>query len=157
VVDFLDRYVRASDALCSRYGVDKIKTIGDSYMAAAGFDGRSAEGAVAIAQFALAMLEVIGRQPPLGGRQLNLRIGIHCGAATAGVIGDTRFSYDVWGDAVNIASRMESYGEPGRIHVSEAFRDLTAGTFNFEERGATAIKGIGSTKTFLLVGIRATN
>lgn len=155
VVDFLDGFVRTCDALCQHYGVDKIKTIGDSYMAAAGFDGRPSEGAVAVGQLALAMIEAIGRQPPLGGRRLSLRVGIHCGPATAGVIGDTRFSYDVWGDAVNTASRMESYGEPGRIHVSEAFRNLTADRFVFEERGATEIKGIGATRTFLLVGVRA--
>lgn len=155
VVDFLDGFVRACDALCQQYGVDKIKTIGDSYMAAAGFDGRQAEAAVAVGQLALAMREVILRQPQLGSRQLRLRIGIHCGPATAGVIGDTRFSYDVWGDAVNTASRMESYGEPSRIHVSEAFRNLTADRFVFEERGATEIKGIGATKTFFLVGVRA--
>ena len=119
VVDFLDRLVRVFDGLSEQYGVEKIKTIGDSYMAAAGFDGRGAEGAVATGRLALAMLEAIGRQPPLGGRAPRLRIGIHCGPATAGVIGDTRFSYDVWGDAVNIAARMESSGEPGRIHVSE--------------------------------------
>ena len=119
VVDFLDRLVRAFDALSARYGVDKIKTIGDSYMAAAGFDGQGRAGAVATGRLALAMLEAIGRQPPLGGRAPRLRIGIHCGPATAGVIGDTRFSYDVWGDAVNVAARMESNGEPGQIHVSE--------------------------------------
>lgn len=155
VVDFLDGLVRACDGLCQQYGVDKIKTIGDSYMAAAGFDGRQGEGAAAIGHLALAMMEAIGQQPPLGGRKLRLRIGIHCGPATAGVIGDTRFSYDVWGDAVNTASRMESHGEPGRIHVSEAFRNLAADRFVFEERGATEIKGIGATRTFVLVGPRA--
>jgi class 3 adenylate cyclase len=71
------------------------------------------------------------------------------------VIGDTRFSYDVWGDAVNTASRMESYGEPGRIQVSEAFRDLTWDAFAFEERGASEIKGLGLKKTFFLVGSRS--
>ena len=86
--------------------MEKIKTIGDCYMAAAGFDG-AASGAVAVGRMAMAMMEEIARQPPLGGRKLNLRVGIHCGPATAGVIGDTRFSYDVWGDAVNTASRME--------------------------------------------------
>jgi class 3 adenylate cyclase len=68
---------------------------------------------------------------------MQLRLGLHCGPATAGVIGDTRFSYDVWGDAVNVAARMESHGVPDRIHVSEAFRAMTDGTFVFEVRGAT--------------------
>ena len=154
VVDFLDGLVCNLDALCEQHAVDKIKTIGDSYMAAGGFDGAPAGGAVAVGRLALAMLEVIERQPPLGGRLLKFRIGIHCGPATAGVIGDTRFSYDVWGDAVNTASRMESYGVPGRIQVSEAFRDLTKEAFFFEERGATEIKGLGATRTFFLVGPR---
>jgi adenylate cyclase len=152
VVDFLDGLVRGLDALCEQYEVDKIKTIGDSYMAAGGFDGRAVAGAIAVGRLALAMMEVIERQPPLGRRKLKLRAGIHCGPATAGVIGDTRFSYDVWGDAVNTASRMESHGEPGRIQVSAAFRDLTQGAFVFEERGATEIKGIGETRTFFLLG-----
>ena len=155
VVDFLDGLVRALDALCEQHQVDKIKTIGDSYMAAGGFDGRAAGAAVAVGRLALAMMEVIERQPPLGCRKLKLRVGIHCGPATAGVIGDTRFSYDVWGDAVNTASRMESYGEPGRIQVSEAFRDLTKDAFAFEERGTTEIKGLGVRKTFFLLGPRA--
>ena len=154
VVEFLDGLVRACDRLCQEYGADKIKTIGDSYMAAAGFDGQPVEGAAAIGRLALAMMDEIDRQPPLGNRKLRLRAGIHCGPATAGVIGDTRFSYDVWGDAVNTASRMESYGEPGRIQVSEAFRNLAADHFVFEERGATDIKGLGATRTFFLVGPR---
>jgi adenylate cyclase len=154
VVDFLDELVRNLDALCEQHAVDKIKTIGDSYMAAGGFDGDAAGGAVAVGRLALAMMDVIDRQPPLGRRKLKLRAGIHCGPATAGVIGDTRFSYDVWGAAVNTASRMESTGVPGRIQVSEAFRDLTATAFMFEERGSTEIKGIGETRTFFLVGPR---
>jgi adenylate cyclase len=152
VVDYLDRLVRDFDALCQRHGVEKIKTIGDGYMAAAGLDGNGSAGAVAIGHFALAMLGAIRTYPALGGRRLTLRIGIHCGPATAGVIGDTRFSYDVWGDAVNVAARMESHGEPGRIQVSEAFRSLTADAFLFEERGTTDIKGIGGARTFFLLG-----
>ncbi len=152
VVDFLDGLVRNLDMLCEQHGVEKIKTIGDSYMAAAGFDGAAASGAVAVGRLALAMLKDIARQPPLGGRKLNLRIGIHCGPATAGVIGDTRFSYDVWGDAVNTASRMESHGVPGRIHVSHEFRELAAAAFTFEDRGTTDIKSIGETRTFFLIG-----
>jgi adenylate cyclase len=152
VVDFLDGLVRSLDAQCEQHGVEKIKTIGDSYMAAGGFDGAAASGAVAVGRLALAMMKDIDRQPPLGGRKLKLRIGIHCGPATAGVIGDTRFSYDVWGDAVNTASRMESHGVPGRIHVSGQFRDLAAAAFTFEDRGATDIKSIGETRTFFLIG-----
>jgi len=155
VVRFLDGLVRSFDALCAQCGAEKIKTIGDSYMAAAGFDGRAAEGAVAVGRLALTVSEAIGKQPPLGGRQLRLRIGIHSGPATAGVIGDTRFSYDVWGDAVNTASRMESYGEPGRIQVSEAFRSRAADAFAFEERGITEFKGIGAARTYFLVGAGA--
>jgi class 3 adenylate cyclase len=80
-----------------------------------------------------------------------MRIGIHCGEATAGVIGATRFSYDVWGDAVNFASRMESHGLPGRIQVSEAYRELVLDAFEFEERGTTDIKGLDAAKTYFLV------
>jgi adenylate cyclase len=152
VVAFLDGLVRNFDALAEEHGVDKIKTIGDSYMAAAGFDGRGAEGAIAAGRFALAAIAAIARHPPLGARKLALRVGIHCGPATAGVIGDTRFSYDVWGDAVNVASRMESHGVPGRIQVSEAFRAIAGDAFAFEERGQTDLKGVGATTTFFLVG-----
>ena len=151
VVAYLDRLVRRFDALSTQFGVEKIKTIGDSYMAAAGFDGRGADGAIAVGRLALAMIEAIAQEPPLGGRRLQMRIGIHSGTATAGVIGDTRISYDVWGDAVNMASRMESYGVPGRIQVSEAFRALAAEAFEFDARGATDIKGIGATTTYFLV------
>jgi adenylate cyclase len=154
VVDFLDGLVRAFDALCERHGVEKIKTIGDGYMAAAGFDGDSKRGATAAGALALDMMQEIARQRPLGGCALRLRIGIHCGPATAGVIGDTRFSYDVWGDAVNTAARMESHSEPGCIQVSEAFRDLAVDEFSFVERGETDIKGIGATRTHFLQAAR---
>jgi len=155
VVDYLDDLVRTFDAMCEGHGVEKIKTIGDSYMAVAGLGGDGAAGAVAIGRLALAMMETIARQPPLGTRRLAMRIGIHCGEATAGVIGESRFSYDVWGDAVNTASRMESHGEPGRIQLSEAFRRLTDAAFLFEDRGATPIKGLGTPRTFFLVAERA--
>ena len=155
VVEYLDRLVRMFDALAEAHGVEKIKTIGDSYMAAAGFDGRAAEHAVAVGRFALAMIEAVDRHPPLAGRKLKIRIGIHCGAATAGVIGATRFSYDVWGDAVNFASRMESHGVPDRVHVSEAYFGLAGHAFVFEERGTTDLKGLGAARTFFLTGMRS--
>jgi adenylate cyclase len=156
VVAFLDGLVRTFDALAETHQVQKIKTIGDSYMAAAGFEGDAAQGAVAMGQFALAMMDAIKAQPPLAGHRLSMRIGIHCGEATAGIIGDTRFSYDVWGDAVNTASRLESQGVPGRIQVSHAFRELTKDAFVFEERGATELKGVGQMHTFFLVAARPT-
>jgi adenylate cyclase len=151
VVDYLDDLVRAFDTLSERHGVEKIKTIGDCYMAIAGRGGDARAGACALGRFALAMMETAALTR-LHGQCLALRIGIHCGAATAGVIGDTRFTFDVWGDAVNTASRMESHSLPRRIQVSETFRDLTQDVFRFEERGATDIKGIGTTRTFFLVG-----
>jgi adenylate cyclase len=154
VVEYLDDLVRTFDALCEQHGVEKIKTIGDSYMAVGGLYGENIKGAIAVGRLALAMLAANADRPPLAGRRLALRIGIHCGPATAGVIGETRISYDVWGDAVNTASRMESHGVPGRIHVSAAYRELTCPAFLFEERGATDIRGLGATRTFFLLGPR---
>jgi adenylate cyclase len=153
VVDYLDTLVRTFDTLAEQHGVEKIKTIGDCYMAIAGRDGPAAAGARALGSFALAMMEAMGSAPPLRERRLGLRVGIHCGPATAGVIGDTRFAFDVWGDAVNTASRMESHSLPGRIQVSEAFRSVVGDLFLFEERGPTEIKGIGTAYTFFLVGV----
>ena len=155
VVEFLDSLMRNFDALAEAHGVEKIKTIGDCYMAAAGFHGDPVEGAVAIGRLALAMIDAIKHQAPLAGRKLGMRIGLHCGKATAGIIGDMRFSYDVWGDAVNIASRMESQGLPDRIQVSDAYRQLTNHAFIFEERGAADFKGVGTIKTFFLVAAQA--
>src|SRR5215831_5680616 len=151
VVAYLDELVCTFDELCERFGADKIKTIGDCYMAVAGIDGDGAGGARTIGRLALAMLEAPSRCQLLGGKRLSLRVGLHCGHATAGVIGDMRFSYDVWGDAVNIAARMESHGVPNRIHVSEAFHAMTDGTFIFEERGTTDIKSIGPARTYFLM------
>jgi adenylate cyclase len=153
VVDYLDTLVRTFDTLAEQHGVEKIKTIGDCYMAIAGRDGPAAAGARALGSFALAMMEAMGSSPTLRERRLGLRVGIHCGPATAGVIGDTRFAFDVWGDAVNTASRMESHSLPGRIQVSEAFCSVVGDVFLFEERGPTEIKGIGTARTFFLIGV----
>jgi adenylate cyclase len=151
VVEYLDGFVSSFDELCNVHGVEKIKTMGDSYMAAGGLHGASGAEAIEIGQLALAMIETQSKRVPLGKAVLALRVGIHTGRATAGIIGDTRFTYDIWGDAVNIASRMESYGVPGRIQVSEAFRRAVGDAFLFEERGAAEYKGIGLLRTYFLL------
>jgi adenylate cyclase len=152
VVDYLDDLVREFDALCVQHRIEKIKTIGDSYMAVGGLHGASMREAVSIGRLALAMLDNQAARSPLGDSRLQLRIGIHIGRATAGIIGDTRFSYDVWGDAVNVASRMESYGTPGRIHVSEAYWSAARNDFYFDECGEIDMKGIGRARTYFLKG-----
>jgi len=150
IIGYLDGMVRCFDRLCAENGVEKIKTIGDRYMAVGGLTGDSPGQAVATAKLALAILRSQADLPALGGKHLALRIGLHTGSATAGIIGDTRFTYDVWGDAVNMASRMESHGLPGRIQVSEAFRVVVQNAFCFEERGIVDIRGIGPTRTWFL-------
>lgn len=152
VVDYLDRFVRSFEALCTEHGAEKIKSVGDSCMAVAGLDGNAKAGAAAIGRLALAMIEKSAARGPLGGHRLPLRIGVHSGPAIAGVIGGTRFSYDVWGDAINIASRMESAGEVNRVQVSDAFCELTKEIFSFEPRGVIEIRGAGEMKTFFLLG-----
>jgi adenylate cyclase len=150
IIGYLDGMVRCFDRLCAENGVEKIKTIGDRYMAVGGLTGDSRGQAVATAKLALAILRSQADLPALGSKHLALRIGLHTGSATAGIIGDTRFNYDVWGDAVNMASRMESHGLPGRIQVSDAFHSLVQDAFRFEERGIIEIRGIGPTRTWFL-------
>jgi adenylate cyclase len=150
IIDYLDGMVRCFDRLCAENNVEKIKTIGDRYMAVGGLTGDSRGQAVATAKLALAILRAQADLPALGGKRLALRIGLHTGSATAGIIGDTRFTYDVWGDAVNMASRMEAHSMPGRIQVSDAFRAIVQDAFCFDERGIVEIRGIGPTRTWFL-------
>jgi adenylate cyclase len=152
VVAWLDGLVRDWDDLCAVHGVEKIKTVGDSYMAAAGIGEAGGDGPVRMGRFALGMLAALEHRAPLGDRRLSVRIGIHRGKATAGVIGRSRMGYDLWGDAVNTASRMESTGEPGRIHVSDAFRAAAGTAFHFAPRGTVEAKGIGAMTTWYLTG-----
>ncbi len=152
VVSYLDELVRGFEALCEEHGVEKIKSIGDGCMAVAGLEGDPHMGALAIGDLAREMIARNAARLPLGNHRLGLRIGLHCGPAMAGVIGGTRFSYDVWGNAVNVAARMESTGESDRIQVSEAFRRLAGDAFVYEPRGVTGIKGLGDVTTYWLVG-----
>jgi adenylate cyclase len=152
VITLLDTLFSAFDELADRHGLEKIKTIGDAYMAVAGAPDHRPDHVRAAADMALAMLDASAECSLSVGRTLSLRIGIHTGPAMAGVIGRRKFIYDIWGDAVNVASRMESYGVAGRIHVTEAVKAALEGEYIFEDRGVSEIKGLGEMRTFFLVG-----
>ena len=124
MVGFLDNLFSTFDTLADRYGLEKIKTIGDCYMVAAGVPTPRPDHARALALMALDMLDAMRSSDDVGQFGLEIRVGINSGPVVAGVIGRKRFLYDLWGDAVNTASRMESHGTPGRIQVTRATRDL---------------------------------
>jgi len=156
VVAGLNKIFMRLDELTTQYGLEKIKTIGDAYMIAGGLPVRSQDHCVRVARFALRLLEVVNEEALRSrNRMLKLRIGIHTGEVVAGVIGTTKISYDLWGDTVNTASRMESHGEPGRIHVSEAVYQQLQHQFIFQERGIIDIKGKGMMPTWFLIAERS--
>jgi adenylate cyclase len=138
------------DNLAARYGVEKIKTTGDGYMVASGLPEARTNSVVAVAEMALAMLEGVEAARRAVGEPLQLRIGLNTGALVAGVIGTHKFAYDVWGDTVNTAKRMESCGLPGHVHVSAATRQALGDAFRFEPRGPLEVKGKGSMETYFL-------
>jgi adenylate cyclase len=150
VVEILDGLFTTFDRLAVRHGLEKIKTIGDSYMVAGGLPRPVHGHHAALAAFALEMVEHVRSRPVPEAPDLDLRIGIHCGPVVAGVICESKFAYDVWGDTVNTASRMESHGVPGRIHVSAAFHERTRDAFLYESRGPLQIKGKGVLDTYFL-------
>jgi len=152
VVGLLDRLFSEFDTLTEKYGLEKIKTIGDCYMAAGGIPTPRPDHAQAIANLALDMLDAMRLDKEVADLGLQLRIGINSGPVVAGVIGRKRFLYDLWGDAVNIASRMESHGTPGRIQISESTYELIADQFVCEPRGPVSVKGKGEMNTWYLVG-----
>ena len=151
VVGLLNEIFSEFDDLAKKHGVDKIKTIGDAYMAAAGLAGSGVDDTEAVIEFAIDLLETVKGKSWPAGEPVRLRIGIHTGPVVAGVIGHERFIYDLWGDAVNFASRMESTGPIGGIQVTEAVRDRLAGAHRFERRHEFPIKGKGMTVTYTLV------
>jgi guanylate cyclase len=154
VVELLDEVFRRFDALALEHGVEKIKTIGDAYMAVAGAPERSSDHAVRAARLALAMRASVGELAAERKMELAIRIGLHSGEAVAGVIGIQRFAYDLWGDTVNTASRMESHGQPGHIQLSAATHDALGDAFVTRERGAIEVKGRGTIVTYWLDGAR---
>jgi adenylate cyclase len=155
VVGVLDQLFSHFDMLAERYGVEKIKTIGDCYMVAAGVPSPRPDHARALAQMALDIVESTSSNDAIGALGLKLRVGINSGPVVAGVIGRKRFLYDLWGDAVNIASRMESEGTPGRIQITRATHDLIKDEFLCEPRGTVPVKGKGEMETWYLVGRRS--
>ena len=150
LVSLLNVIFSRFDAICDAHGVEKIKTIGDAYMAVGGVPQKDSRHAYHVAEAALRMMEEVHILDP----KLNVRIGLHSGEVVAGVIGTTKFSYDLWGDTVNTASRLESHGALGRIHCSKAFKDQIDDEYVFEERGNIELKGKGVETTYFLVGVK---
>ncbi|HNB54029.1 MAG TPA: adenylate/guanylate cyclase domain-containing protein [Anaerolineales bacterium] len=151
VINLLNRVFSLFDHLADRYGLEKIKTIGDSYMAVGGVSIPLPEHTAAVATMALDMQRLLTK---ITDGKLQVRIGIHCGPVIAGVIGIRKFIYDLWGDTVNIASRMESHGCPGQIQVTHPVYERLSEKYNFIARGPISVKGKGEMETYLLTGER---
>ncbi|MGE3231380.1 MAG: adenylate/guanylate cyclase domain-containing protein [Hyphomicrobium sp.] len=154
-VSLLNMLVSHFDDLAERHGVEKIKTIGDAYMVASGVPEPAPDFAHRLARMALDMLETVGEIRTKTGHDINMRVGLATGPVMAGVIGRQKFSYDIWGDAVNLAARLENTSLPGRIHICPLSREKLSSAFELEPRGSIEIKGVGSQSTWFLVGARS--
>lgn len=154
LVIILNDIFSALDELVEKHNLEKIKTIGDAYMVVGGVPTPRPDHAEAIADLALDMQQAIGRLNITNSTPLTFRIGIHTGPVVAGIIGVKKFSYDLWGDTVNLASRMESHGQAGCIQVTHETYSLLKGRYEFEARGLTPVKGIGDLLTYFLTGKR---
>jgi adenylate cyclase len=150
IVALLDELFSAFDTEVAHIGVEKIKTIGDAYMVVSGAPTHRADHAEAIAELALAMLAATHRITLKSGHKLQMRIGIATGPVTAGVIGRTKFAYDVWGETVNRAARLEANGEPGLVMIDETTATALTGRFDIAPKGELDLKGLGPTQTWLL-------
>ena len=154
LVDMLDEIFSSFDDIVGKAGVEKIKTIGDCYMLVGGVPEPRKDHAQAVVNVAFAMLSAIQSINHQHGTQLQIRVGINSGPVVAGVIGMHKFTYDLWGNTVNIASRMESTGAVGKIHISPSTAERLDNKFVLQERGAITIKGIGHLETFFVQGQR---
>lgn len=148
----LNKFLSAFDVLATRHGVRPIRTRGDSYLVVSGVPAPRTDHYEAIAEMALDMLDAVDTLNRTSGWDISFRIGINTGPAIAAVVGRHRFTYDVWSDAVNIASRMESTGTPGRIQVTESTYRRLCEKYTFEPRGEIDVKGKGLMKTYFLIG-----
>ncbi|MEM7068855.1 MAG: adenylate/guanylate cyclase domain-containing protein [Pseudomonadota bacterium] len=150
VVALLNLVFSEFDKLAAKYGLEKIKTVGDAYMVVAGIPETHRDGPAAMAEFALALTEMTSRLSVELAETIEVRVGIHTGDAVAGVIGTSKFAYDIWGDTVNTAARMEAFGVPNRIQVTEVVKDALQDRYGFEERGLFDIKGKGQMRLYFL-------
>ena len=150
MVGLLNEVFTEFDEITIRHGVEKISTSGDNYMVAAGVPEVQPDHAVALVRVALEMCAYLSRRRSETGRELSMRFGINTGPAVAGVVGQRNFHYDIWGDAVNTASRMESHGEPSRVQISEATYELVKDVFECEPRGEIDVKGKGLMRTWFV-------
>ncbi|MGB7416886.1 MAG: adenylate/guanylate cyclase domain-containing protein [Thermosynechococcaceae cyanobacterium] len=155
LVKQLNAIFSAFDFLTEQYGLEKIKTIGDAYMVAGGVTINRGDHVETVLEMALEMQEAIRKFRRPDGRPFELRIGVNTGPVIAGVIGLHKFSYDLWGDAVNIASRMESHGIINQIHVTESTYARVQGKYHFTTRGPVQLKGWGTMNAYLLMGRRS--
>ncbi|MDH4200009.1 MAG: adenylate/guanylate cyclase domain-containing protein, partial [Spirochaetia bacterium] len=152
VVGLLNKYFTKFDEIMEKYGIEKIKTIGDAYMAASGIPEPCNDHAEKLMNFAIEILEQTAVISNKTGIAIDLRIGINSGPVTAGVIGTKKFIYDLWGDAVNLASRMEMHGVPGKIQVTPDTYMLLKDKYSFEHRGTIDVKGKGQLNVYLFSG-----
>jgi adenylate cyclase len=152
LVEVLGDLFSRFDLITEKHGLEKIKTIGDCYMLAGGVPEPSDDHAHAVMDAALEMCSALEEMRERTGGALRMRIGVHSGPIVAGVIGLRKFTYDLWGDTVNVASRMESTGQPGRIHVSAITADLIRKDFQLESRGSIEVKSLGQVETFFVNG-----
>ncbi|NRA44709.1 MAG: adenylate/guanylate cyclase domain-containing protein [Oligoflexales bacterium] len=156
IVALLNKLFSYYDDLAGKYGLEKIKTIGDAYMVAAGVPKPSQRHGDQIAEMALEMMSYTEKVAKESGMDIRLRFGINSGTVIAGVIGKRKFQFDIWGDCVNTASRMESSGVAGKIQVSESTFELLKDNWSLGPRGYTEIKGLGKRKTWFLTGAKST-
>ncbi len=152
LVTILNDIFSAFDGLAEKFGMEKIKTIGDAYMAVGGISESRDDHPIAIADMALEMIEVVSNFSSANGTKLNIRVGLSTGPVMAGVVGLKKFIFDLWGDTVNVASRMESLGIPGNIQVSPSTYQRLQNDFIFEKRGIIHVKGKGEMPTYYLLG-----
>ena len=152
LVEKLNEIFLAFDILTELHGLEKIKTIGDAYMLVGGLPTPRPDHAEAVADMAIDMFDAIERLNRQHGENFEIRVGIHTGPVVAGVIGKNKFNYDLWGETVNIASRMESHGVPGKVQISDATYNKIKDKFRLDYRGPIEVKGKGLMVTHFLSG-----